>query len=102
MKAFLCPIALVLLVSTGLFAQWPDYKMSGVPRDASGKPVLDAPAPKAADGHPDLSGIWSFRGPARQAPIPGFPQGAGNAPPPAPPPGPPPDESGTPLATFFN
>jgi hypothetical protein len=39
-------------------AQWLDRKTDGLPRLPDGKPDLEAPAPKAADGHPDLSGIW--------------------------------------------
>ena len=30
----------------------------GIPRTRDGKPRLDAPAPRAADGHPDLTGVW--------------------------------------------
>jgi hypothetical protein len=35
-----------------------DRKTGGLPRLPSGKPDLEAPAPKGPDGHPDLSGIW--------------------------------------------
>ena len=38
-------------------AQWLNYKTPGVPRTSDGKPKLDAPAPRAPDGHPDLSGV---------------------------------------------
>ena len=39
-------------------AQWLNYKTPGVPRTRDGKPKLDAPAPRAPDGHPDLTGVW--------------------------------------------
>jgi hypothetical protein len=39
-------------------AQWLNYRTPGVPRTKDGKPRLDAPAPRALDGHPDLSGVW--------------------------------------------
>jgi hypothetical protein len=38
-------------------AQWL-HTPPNVPRTADGKADLNAPAPKAADGHPDLSGVW--------------------------------------------
>lgn len=41
-------------------AQWLNYPTPGVPRLANGKPNLNAPAPRARDGKPDLSGIWGW------------------------------------------
>src|SRR5580692_5833044 len=51
--------ALVALVAGAsmLLAQWPKHSTEG-PRTGSGELDLKAPAPKAADGHPDLSGLW--------------------------------------------
>jgi len=46
------------LASVTVSAQWLNFKTPGVPRTADGKPKLDAPAPRALDGHPDLSGTW--------------------------------------------
>src|SRR5262245_6400143 len=38
-------------------AQWIRYPTEGIPRK-NGKPDLTAPAPRLANGKPDLSGIW--------------------------------------------
>jgi len=67
MKRVLNPLAAaialaVLPVVIPSVAQWPNYPAKAVPREPDGKVKLDAPAPKAADGHPDLSGIWDLRG----------------------------------------
>jgi hypothetical protein len=46
--------------NTPASAQWLKTQTQGIPRDASGKPNLSAPAPRAADGHPDLGGLWQL------------------------------------------
>ena len=72
-----------------LCAQWPDYPTTAHPK-------LDAPAPRTADGHPDLSGVWENYGAYIGRPPAGFPEpDRSAAPAPPPPPGPPP-------ATFFD
>jgi hypothetical protein len=53
--------ALSLLAAAQLArAQWLNYPTPGIPRHANGEPNLEAPAPRTADGHSDLSGIWSL------------------------------------------
>ncbi|HEY1304775.1 MAG TPA: hypothetical protein VGF24_14530 [Vicinamibacterales bacterium] len=49
---------LVLLCSVCLSAQWGKFQDQTVPRDAKGAVRMDAPAPRTADGKPDLSGNW--------------------------------------------
>ena len=56
------------LVATGasqtVGAQWFKYPSPGAPRSASGEVNLSAPAPRLANGRPDLSGVWMTAEPA--------------------------------------
>src|SRR4051812_36568042 len=53
-------VAAVLALGASLTnAQWLTYPSANVPRLKNGRVNLAAPAPRAAGGHPDLSGIWA-------------------------------------------
>jgi hypothetical protein len=49
---------LVGLLSAGVHAQWLNYPPPGTPLTRDGRPNLNAPAPRALDGKPDLTGVW--------------------------------------------
>ena len=46
------------LAAAAVHAQWVNYPTPGLPRGKDGKVLLNAPAPRAKDGKPDLSGVW--------------------------------------------
>jgi len=58
LRRVFCGAVVALALTAVMQAQWLNYKTPGVPRTRDGKPRLDAPAPRAQDGHPDLSGVW--------------------------------------------
>jgi hypothetical protein len=43
-------------------AQWVNHPTGGAPRTKDGKANLAAPAPRASNGKPDLSGVWQAEG----------------------------------------
>src|SRR5690348_13326391 len=49
---------MLLVLPSGLGAQWTRLPQTGIPHTPDGKPNLSAPAPRLPNGKPDLSGIW--------------------------------------------
>lgn len=49
---------LLAILGSSAYGQWVNYPTPGTPRTRDGKPNLMAPAPKASNGKPDLSGVW--------------------------------------------
>jgi hypothetical protein len=51
-------VAVAVLLTMPVAAQWRNLPTEGVPRDAEGKPDMSAPAPRTPSGRPDLAGIY--------------------------------------------
>jgi hypothetical protein len=58
MKLWLSVIAILIMLSVPVYAQWTKVPASAIPRTPDGKPNLSAPAPRLPDGKPDFSGVW--------------------------------------------
>ena len=67
MRSIAFVILVASIVSTQLAAQWVNYPTPGVPRRPDGKVNMSAPAPRLANGKPDLSGLWMTAEPNRGA-----------------------------------
>ena len=55
--------ALALTCAQMLSAQWLNYPAPGTPLKRDGTPDLNAKAPRASGGKPDLSGVWQIEPP---------------------------------------
>jgi len=58
MRALIAAVLVALFIGNPAHGQWQQVADESVPRNSAGEPDLTAPAPKATDGKPDLTGVW--------------------------------------------
>ena len=58
MKRNFAALALLLVATTPVAAQWLSLPTPGIPRNADGSPDMSATIPRGADGRPELTGLW--------------------------------------------
>jgi hypothetical protein len=51
-------VAALVVTAAPASAQWLNHPTPGLPRLPNGRPNLSAPAPRTAEGRPDVSGLW--------------------------------------------
>ncbi len=69
----LVTLCALVLISLPAAAQWTNIPNKNVPRLATGKPNLSAPAPKTSEGKADLSGVWWVRPDGAENAVSGLP-----------------------------
>jgi len=65
MRQFVLVLVTIVLAPALTSGQWLKYPTDGLPRNKDGTLNRTAPAPRLADGHPDLSGLWHASDPNR-------------------------------------
>src|SRR5689334_20252211 len=68
MQKVLLSTAFVFLGATTQ-AQWLNYRVAGTPATPDGNVNLSAPAPRAPDGKPDLTGVWHLQTTGQETPL---------------------------------